>query len=311
MTGQRIAITGSSGLIGGALSAYLRERGNVVIRLVRRNPAPALEARLPGAAAAPSEVAALAQVLSEADAVVNLAGAGVADRRWSASYKRTLRTSRIDTTRTLVSALALTPHPVRLVSGSAIGVYGERGEEVLTESSAPGRGFLADLTREWEREAARATSHGHSVACARTGLVVSAHGGAFQRLALPARLGMGGPLGSGHQWWSWISLRDEVRALTYLIDNPQITGPVNLVAPRASRQGELAHALGRSLRRPAALRVPERLLDAALGEMAAQITASIRVRPEVLTASGFRWLDGNQDQVLDRLAFDVTGGSRR
>lgn len=305
MTRQRIAITGSSGLIGGALSAFLRERGDTVVRLVRRHPVPPYEVALP----APGEpVDELAAALNDVDVVVNLAGAGIGDHRWTASYKKALRDSRIDTTTTLVEALAHCS-PKRLVSGSAMGFYGDRGEEVLDETSSAGSDFLADLVVDWEGCAERATSDGHSVAFARTTLVVSAQGGAFAQMALPAKFGVLGPLGSGRQWWSWISLRDEVRALTHLIDHPDITGPVNLAAPLACRQAGVAKALGRSMRRPAVAPAPEFALRAVLGEMSTQLTASTRVRPAVLQASGFTWMDSNLDQVLDRLAADLSDHS--
>lgn len=303
MTRQRIAITGSSGLIGGALSAYLRQRGDSVVRLVRRHPVGPDELRLPGDA---EPLDALVEGLRGVNAVVNLAGAGIGDHRWSDSYKRTLEASRLDTTNTVVKALEHL-EPMRLVSGSAMGFYGDRGEEILDESSRAGTGFLSDLVVGWENAARRAETSGHSVALARTCLVISAQGGAFARMALPAKLGLTGPLGSGRQWWSWISLRDEVRAFVHLIDRTSVVGPVNLSAPLASRQADVAKALGRSLRRPAVMPAPAPALRLALGEMSSQLTASTRVRPRVLEQSGFEWLDSNLDHVLDRLAADLSG----
>ncbi|EFP57211.1 TIGR01777 family oxidoreductase [Dermacoccus nishinomiyaensis] len=297
MTGQRIAITGSSGVIGGALSSCLRRRGDTVIRIVRRPAVTPGEVTLPEARSSNSR---LVETLATVDAVVNLAGAGVGDHRWSRAYKDAIRESRIETTSRLADALAEVPQRIRLVSASAIGFYGDRGDEVLDETSAPGEDFLARVCIEWEAAAMRAAKR-HDVALARTGLVMTGEAGAFAPLLTTTRLGAGGPLGSGRQWWSWITLRDEVRALVFLLDHPDVVGPVNLVAPRASRQADLAQALARSLRRPAALRVPKGALRFVLGEMADQVTASTRVRPHVLEAAGFDWQDENQDQALDRL----------
>lgn len=297
MTAQRIAITGSSGLIGGALSSCLRRRGDSVVRLVRRHPVGPDEVRLPERDSSDADLVA---ALHGVDAVVNLAGAGVGDHRWTPAYKETLRRSRLETTATVTAALERVERPVRFVSGSATGFYGNRGETVLDEASTPGDDFLARLCVDWE--AAAGVPPRHPVAMARTGLVMTGQGGAFAPLLRATRLGVGGPLGSGRQWWSWISLRDEVRALMFLIDHPEITGPVNLVAPRASRQRELAQAVARSTMRPSIVPAPAIALRALLGEMSAQVTASTRVRPGVLDAAGFEWLDANQDQAIDRLA---------
>lgn len=297
MTGQRIAITGSSGLIGGALSSYLRRRGDTVVRLVRRPAVGPLEVTLPPPGASPG---AFVDALADVDAVVNLAGAGVGDRRWTREYRDTLWRSRVETTRTLVEALGQVSGPTRLISSSATGFYGERGDDVVDESDGPGDDFLARLCVEWEAVASEAAPR-HSVALARTGLVVAPDGGAFAPLARLTRLGAGGPLGPGTQWWSWITLEDEVCALVFLLDHPDVTGPVNIVAPRAGRQVDLARSLGRSLRRPAVLPAPEWALRAALGEMSTQLTTSTRVRPRVLRDAGFAWHGANQDQALDRL----------
>lgn len=307
MSGKRIAITGSSGLIGGALSSCLRRRGDEVVRLVRRTPVPPLEARL----SAHHDAREAADLFSGVDVVVNLAGAGIGDHRWTSAYKTELRRSRLTTTETLVTALLHTNRPLHLVSASAIGFYGDRGEEILTEASSGGSGFLADLVNDWETAALRARSAGHSVALARTGLVVSADGGALARMAWPTRLGLSGALGDGSQWWSWITLRDEVRALVHLIDHPDLVGRVNLTAPLPSRQLEVSRSFARAWRRPAVTRLPRPLLHAALGEMSGELTASARVRPRVLQEHGFEWRDTNLDQTLDRLVADLTHSPSR
>lgn len=306
MTRQRIAITGSSGLIGGALSAYLHERGDDVIRLVRRAPASPSEVRIDG-----GDPQRLADALSSCQAVVNLAGAGVASHRWTGPYRAQLHSSRVGTTTSLVRALALLDRPVRLVSSSATGVYGTREDEVLTESSAPGQGFLAQLCLDWEDAAMAAQASGHVVACLRTGLVVSSRSGAFHHLGHLTRFGLGGRLGNGRQWWSIISLRDEVRAIAHLIDRPDVVGPVNAVSPIAHRQREIADAMGRSLLRPALIPAPRAALRLTLGELSDEVLASRRVHPVVLQNSGFTWLDGNLDQLLDRVAADLSGPATR
>jgi len=278
---RRVAITGASGLIGGALSAFLSARGDDILHLVRREPRtpyevgwdPAARNLLPGK-------------LSGVEAVVHLAGAGVGDHRWTSAYKQKIFDSRVNGTATIAIALADLEEPIALISGSAIGVYGDRGDEVLTEDSEMGTGFLADVVRAWEAATAPAQDAGLRVAHARTGLVLTPDGGAMKRVLPLARFGLAGPLGSGRQYWSWITLQDEVRALTHLIDH-DLHGPVNLVSTAPTRQAEVMKALGAQLSRPAVLPAPALALKAALGEFAGDVLASARVLPSVLTASGF------------------------
>ena len=205
---QRVAVTGSTGLIGSALSAFLRERGDEVVRLVRRAPEQPDEVRWDPAARLLDPAA-----LSGVTAVVHLAGAGVGDHRWTPSYQQQILGSRVDGTTTIATALADLGEPVRLVSGSAVGVYGDRGDEVLTEDSSLGGGFLSEVVRAWEAAADPARDAGLSVAHPRTGIVLSPEGGALSRMLPLARLGINGPLGNGRQWWPWISLRDTVAGL--------------------------------------------------------------------------------------------------
>lgn len=283
---KRVAIAGSSGLIGGALRRQLMARGDEVVRLVRGRPnAPDERSWTPGAGDLP--LAALEGV----DAVVNLAGAGIGDRRWDHDYKRLIEDSRVETTRTIAHALskiaARTGRRVRFVNGSAVGYYGDRGEEVLTERSAPGTDFLAGVVERWEAATAEAVEAGVPVALVRTGLVMAPTGGAFEQLLRLARLGLGGPLGSGRQWWPWITLEDEVGAIVHLIDHEEITGPVNAAAPMQSRQREIAAELGRQLSRPALLPAPRLALRGVIGEFADRILDSQRVVPQRLTESGF------------------------
>lgn len=279
----RIVLAGSSGLIGSALSAYLAARGDEVVRLVRR------PARDPGELSWDPVAGRLdAVALQGAAAVVNLAGAGVGDRRWSHDYKALIRSSRIDTTRTLALAIAATGEPIRLVNASAVGYYGtDRGDDVLTEESAPGHGFLAGVVRDWEAATAPAAAAGAAVAFARTGLVMDATGGAFAKLVLLTKLGLGGPIGSGRQYWPWISLHDEVRALAWLVDHPEVTGAVNVVGPDPLRQAEIASAIAARLHRPHIVPAPAAALKLVLGEFAEDVLGSQRVLPARLLAAGF------------------------
>jgi len=278
---QRVAITGASGLIGSALSAFLRAQGDEVLHLVRRPPLTSSEVGWD-----PASRTLDPRDLSGLTAVVHLAGAGVGDHRWTAAYKHEILASRVDGTTTIAAALADLGEPIALVSGSAIGAYGDRGEEILTEDSRAGRGFLADVVRAWESATTPAQDAGLRVVHARTGLVLTPHGGAMERILPLARLGLAGPLGTGRQYWSWITLHDEVRALAHLIDQ-DLAGPVNLVSTQPMHQGEVMKALGAVLGRPAVLPAPALALKAILGGFAGDVLASDRILPSVLTASGF------------------------
>jgi len=283
---MRIAITGATGLIGTALTRALLERDDEVVRLVRRPPDGADEVRWDPASGQldPAE-------LQGVSAIVNLSGAGIGDKRWTAAYKQELLDSRLDSTATIVHAIEQLDAPVRLVNASAMGYYGDRGEELVDEDSTPGRGFLVDLVAAWEAATAPASAAGASVALARTGLVISPHGGLMARVLPLAKLGLAGPLGNGRQWWSWISLPDEVRALVHLIDHPEITGPVNLCVPESAavRQREAMRALGHELHRPAFMPAPAPALRVVLGEMAGDALASTRMAPTVLQRTDFSW----------------------
>jgi len=278
---QRVAITGASGLIGSALSAFLSARGDEVVHLVRRQPRASHEISWNP----------VTRTLSPGDltgvtAVVHLAGAGVGDHRWTPAYKHEILASRVDGTATIATALANLGEPIALVSGSAIGAYGDRGDLILTEDSGPGQGFLADVVRSWESATGPAQEAGLRVVHARTGLVLTPKGGAMERVLRLARFGLAGPLGSGQQYWSWITLHDEVRALAHLIDQ-DLSGPVNLVSVQPLRQAEIMKALGAVLGRPAVLPAPALALKVILGEFASDILGSQRALPSVLTASGF------------------------
>ena len=284
--GKRVAVTGSTGLIGDALCRHLVARGDSVVRLVRR-PTEAADEREWDPAQGRLEPSALEGV----DAVVNLGGVGIGDKRWTDEHKKAVEQSRVDATGTVARAIArhleTTGARIRLVSGSAVGFYGDRADEVLTESSPAGDDFLAGVVEHWEAAADPARTAGLDVAVVRTGLVMSHRGGAFAPILRLARLGLGGPLGSGQQWFPWITLVDEVRAIVHLLDHAELSGPFNLAAPGEARQKELAAELGRALSRPAILPAPRFAIRVAIGEFADSVLASQRMRPAALTASGF------------------------
>ena len=272
-------------MIGQALSAHLTRSGNSLIRVVRRPVRPDESA----VRWDPEAGAIDAEGLEGADAVVNLAGAGIGDSRWNDDRKRVLVESRTRSTALLARVLAgLDRKPRVFVSASAIGLYGERGDEILTEQSPPGDDFLASLCMRWEAETSPAAEAGIRVACARTGIVLSTQGGALPKLLPLFKLGLGGKFGSGAQWWSWITLDDEVRAIAWLLDN-EIRGPVNLTAPAPVTNREFTRVLGTVLSRPARVSVPRFGPKLLLGcERAdALLFTSARVRPEALKSSGF------------------------
>jgi len=281
-----IAVTGASGLIGRALVPALRAQGHRVLRLVRTTATSADEVQWDPKAGT-VDLAALAGTR----AVIHLAGAGVGDNRWTDAYKNEIRNSRVLGTRTIATAMAaLQPKPAVLVAGSAIGWYGDTGDRAVDESSPAGTGFLADVVQAWEAAADPARDAGIRVAHARTGLVVAKQGGAWARLFPIFRLGLGGKLGSGRQYWSWISLRDEVSALMYLVDST-LAGPVNLTAPNPATNAEVTAAMGKVLGRPTLFPVPAVALKTALGEFSTEILSSARVLPKVLEQAGFQWQD--------------------
>jgi len=291
---MKIAITGASGLIGSALASSLLADGHQVLRLVRRP------------TTAPDEVTWDPMVgavdldrLAGIDALVHLAGVGVGDRRWTAAHKREIRDSRVVGTTTIATALAaLDPLPQAFVCGSAIGYYGDTGDTVTTEAAPAGEGFLADVVQAWEAASRPAGDAGIRVTHARTGLVVAGKGGAWGRLWPLFKLGVGGKLGSGDQWWSWISLRDEVRALRRLVDDPAMTGAYNLTAPQPATNEEITHAMGELLHRPTVFSVPSFALKLALGEMSSEVLGSARIEPARLLAAGFSFKDPTIDAAL-------------
>ncbi|WRZ93325.1 TIGR01777 family oxidoreductase [Streptomyces sp. NBC_01007] len=281
--GSRIVIAGASGLIGSALARSLSAEGYEVVRLVRREPRSPDEVRWD-----PQRQRIDAVGLIGCAAVVNLAGAPVAARPWTRTYKRMIRDSRVLGTATLAEAVASLDEPPRVfVNGSAIGFYGDTDGRAVDESAPPGDGFLPSVCVEWEEATAPAQEAGVRTVLPRTGLVVAREGGAWARLLPLFRAGAGGRMGNGRQYWSYIALHDEVAAIRHLIDTESLSGPVNLTAPDPLTNGEITEAMGHVLHRPTLLTAPAPLLRLALGDMAEDILGSQRVLPTRLLESGF------------------------
>ena len=285
---MKVAVTGSTGLIGTALAASLRADGHQVVRLVRRPPRGSDEVRWDPRAADAGD-----PPLDGIDACVHLAGAGVGGHRWTRRYKAEIRASRVLATRALATALAAAqPLPKVLVAASAIGWYGDTGGQEVTEDAPAGKGFLSRVVHDWEAAAEPARQAGIRVAHARSGLVLGTGGGVLARLAGPARFGLLPRFGDGHQVMSWISLTDEIRAIRFLLD-PDATdrsGPYNLTAPNPVTDAELTAALHAVLKRPDFrwLRVPASALRLGLGEMSSELLNNARVLPEAAARGGLR-----------------------
>lgn len=275
-TVQRVLIAGASGFIGTALVEHLRARGCTVVRLVRRQPAGPDELTWK-----PGPGGLDARPLEGIDAVVNLAGENIGAGRWTNERRTAIRRSRIESTHTLVEAMKrMQRRPAVFVSASAVGVYGDRGDERLTEASATGEGFLPDVCRDWEAEALRAETAGVRVVSTRFGVVLNPHGGALAKLVPVFRAGLGGRIGGGSQWMSWVTLHDAIRAIAFALDEPNVRGAVNVAAPEPVTNREFTQTLARVLRRPAVFPVPAAVLRTIFGEMAdATLLASARVLP--------------------------------
>lgn len=290
---MKVLIAGASGLIGTALTADLRAAGDEVVALVRRAAHSAHELSWD-----PARRWLPAGALDGVDAVVNLSGAGVGDRRWTPAYRSVIMSSRVDATATLATAIAATRPLPAFVSSSAIGFYGDTGDAIVDESASPGTGFLTDVVLAWEAATAPAADAGARVVLVRTGLVMAANGGALGRMLPLFRAGLGGRLGTGRQWWSFISLRDEIRALRHCLAAPTAAGPFNLTAPQPARNVEVTHALGRILGRPTLASVPAFALRTALGGFAVEVLGSTRVVPTALLDAGFTFADPTIDAAL-------------
>ncbi len=289
---MKLAVTGATGLVGGALCQNLIQAGHQVVALAR-NPEkagkklPTVEVVAWDATSGHPPI----EALEGLDAVVHLAGEPVAAGRWTSQRKRMIRESRVAGTRNLVEGLSHCQNPPKvLVSGSAIGYYGTHGDELLEETSHPGNDFLAELCQQWESEAKRATDSGVRVVLVRSGLILAREGGALPRMLLPFKMCVGGPLASGTQWMSWIHIKDELEAIGYAIENDEIEGPLNLTAPNPVTNEVFSRTLARVLRRPAFFRVPGFVLRLLLGEMAETLLLKgQRVLPKKLEQSGYQF----------------------
>ncbi|GAB1690313.1 TIGR01777 family oxidoreductase [Krasilnikovia sp. M28-CT-15] len=284
---MRILMAGASGFLGTALAERLPAAGHDITRLVRREPQQPGEAFWEPSAGQldPAQVAGT-------DAVINLAGAGVGDKRWTAGYRNVIRSSRVDTAGTLarvISQLPAADRPRVLLQGSAVGWYGDTGDREVTEEAPAGTGFLADVCRVWEAAARPAEDAGTRVVLLRTGMPLDAHGGLLKPQLLPFRLGIGGKLGGGGQWVPWIALADWLDAIEMLLERADIAGPVNVVGPEPVTNAAFTAAFGRVLHRPTLMQIPGAALRLALGGLADEALRSQRVLPAVLRRAGFTW----------------------
>ena len=302
---MKIAIAGGTGFLGRALADRLSAAGHDLVVLTRADAPPA---PLPPRARAVTwnpdgRTGAWSAAIDGADAVVNLAGESIAARRWSQAHKRRVLESRLDATRSLAAAIrAAARPPAVFVSGSAVGYYGPRGDEVVTEETAAGNDFLARVSVQWETEAASAAGTRTRVACIRTGLVLSTEGGALPRMLLPFKLGAGGPAGSGRQYWPWIHRDDWVALVEWTIGTSAASGAVNATAPNPVTNKEFARALGRALHRPAFMPAPAFALRLALGEMAdALLLSGQRAVPAKAERLGFSFRYPRVDEALASL----------
>ena len=297
-------------MAGCALGKALRRDGHTVCRLLRPETKVEETGRNAGLDVPWNlETGELGAAAAGADAVVNLAGASIAHGRWTAARKRVLETSRVLTTRALVNAFAtMTTRPRVLVSASAIGYYGDRGEELLGEESPAGSGFLSAVAQQWEAEAQKAEALGIRVVCARFGVILASQGGALPQMARPFRFCLGGRIGSGQQWMSWISLEDVVGIVRIALENRVVRGAVNVVAPEPVRNVDFTAALAKACNRPALLPAPAFLLRLVLGEMAdALLLASTRVVPAQLQALGYKFLEPNLTRALAKFLSQPAG----
>ena len=295
---MKILIGGSHGLVGTALIKSLESQGHEIFRLVRHAPSSKTEVEW-----SPDRYSIALARIEGFDAVVNLAGESIAEGRWTDDKKRRIRESRVKGTKLLGDALAnLTVPPKTFVCASAIGYYGNRGDEILTESSAPGDDFLSKVCREWEEATALATEKGIRVVNARFGIILDTEGGALKKMLPPFRMGVGGKIGSGKQWMSWIALDDVVDALNFALLQDALRGPVNFVAPNPVTNAEFTKALGGVLSRPTIFPIPAFAIKLIFGEMGeALLLGSERVAPQRLIAGGYEFRYSQIDQALSHI----------
>ena len=300
---MRVFVTGGTGLVGRVLIPMLLDRGDEVLCLTRdpgraRKTLPSGTDILGGDPTMPGD---WQDRLATCTGVVNLAGSPVADGLWTGRNKQRIRRSRLATTENIVTALAACDGPMVLASASAVGYYGDRGENALGEASEPGSGFLARLALEWEHTALKAERENVRVVLLRIGIVLSQEGGALARMLPVFRRGLGGPLGNGKQYFPWVHIGDLARLIMYVLDNGEIQGPVNAMVPDPPRQKEFSAALGSALGKPAFMVLPGFVLQALMGEMAGMLLSSQRAVPNVLRAAGFKFQFGELEKALGDL----------
>ena len=308
---MNILMTGATGLVGTSLVKKFTNEGHTVYRLMRpeTRKRDAKQSGVFDVSWNPSggeirgpDGPGLLQVPAAMDAVINLAGAPVVGARWTKDRKALLRSSRVDTTRGVVRAIAkMDKRPQVLISASAIGYYGNRGDELVTEKSAPGSDFLSELAKEWENEAVKAEEFGVRVVLLRFGIILAKQGGALPQMMMPFKFGLGGKLGSGRQWTSWIALQDVVAIIQAALRSDSWKGPVNLVAPQAVRNSDFTKSLGKVMHRPAIFAAPAFALRLAMGEMADTLLGGGRVAPQVLEQHGYRFLYADLDEALNAI----------
>ena len=302
---MKIVIAGATGFLGRPLTAALLADGHDVVALSRSGRAGVSGTRTvawdPQRPAAP-----WAAELDDADGVVNLAGEPIADHRWTAARKHRIEDSRVTATRRIAEAIAQSRRPAAvLVSGSGVGFYGRCGDEIVTEQTGAGSDFLAAVCRRWEAQAVTASSSATRVACIRTGLVLAHDGGALAKMLLPFRLGLGGRLGSGRQYWPWITLQDEADALAFLLRSG-LEGPVNVCAPESADVNTIVKALAKAYHRPAFCRVPRPALRLVLGKLADELVlANQRMEPSRLAEAGFHWQHPSLAEAMEWLRRDT------
>ena len=298
---MKILVTGATGLVGTALVAALAREGHTVCRLVRSGTKST--GGTVGTFDVPwdPETGSLGGAAVGAEAVVNLGGASIAAGRWTNLRKKLLRSSRVDSTRALVAALKkMNAKSDVLVSASAVGFYGNRGDEILTEESAPGNDFLGNLARDWEAESLRAEEFGTRVVLARFGIILASQGGALPEMMLPFKFGVGGRIGDGKQWMSWVTLEDVVAILRLALIKRELRGPINVVGPEPVRNADFAKELAKAMRRPAIFPAPAVALRLAMGEMAdALLLSSHRAVPQKLTREGYSFASRNLEDALE------------
>ena len=296
---MRLVVTGATGFIGTVLCARLLQQGHTLTLFTRGSPRDVGTAAKRWVQWTPGALGEWGAALDGVDGVIHLAGEPIAAKRWTPTQRRRIEKSRVEGTNSLVQAIAKAKaKPTFLISASAVGYYGPRGDELITEDSSPGDDFLSAVCRAWEEEAKKAERLGLRVVRLRTGVVLGSGGGALTKMAQPFKFFVGGPLGSGRQWMSWIQLEDHVRLILQLIDNAQANGPVNATAPNPVRNKEFCQTLGKVLRRPCWAPVPGFALRLALGEMAEMLLTGQRVMPAAAQKLGFQFRYPNLEKAL-------------